>query len=54
VEGGQQLYFDVSIADLIHIRRNAPETLLLFPYAQNAMQLSIEIEVHEKVEEDEG
>jgi hypothetical protein len=44
VKGGLQPYFDVTFFDSVHIRRNAPDTLLLFPYAQNATEVSFVIQ----------
>lgn len=45
VEGGRQVYLDISLADVVHIRRNDPATLVVFPYAQNATEFSIEFDV---------
>jgi hypothetical protein len=39
------VYFDVSVVNVIHIRRNDPDTLVIFPYAQNATEFSIEFQV---------
>ena len=43
-EGGRQVYFDLSFGDLIHVRRNAPSTLAIFPYAQGAWEFSLTLE----------
>jgi hypothetical protein len=44
VDGGLQPYFDLTVFDSVHIRRNSPETLLLFPYAQGATEVSFIIQ----------
>ena len=43
-EGGRQLYVDLSLMDFIYVRRNAPSTLAIFPYAQEAWEFSLRLE----------
>ncbi len=50
-EGGRQLYFDVSVMEMFHVRRNAPETLSIFPYAQGATELQVFIDVAKLMED---
>lgn len=44
-EGGRQLYVDFSIMDFVYVRRNAPSTLSVFPYAQGAWEFALRLEV---------
>ncbi|MEZ4241970.1 MAG: hypothetical protein R3F59_38630, partial [Myxococcota bacterium] len=43
-EGGRQLFVDLSLLGFVHVRRNAPSTLAVFPYAEGAWELSILID----------
>ena len=43
-EGGRQLFVDLSFMDMFHVRRNAPSTLSIFPYAQGAWEFSFVID----------
>lgn len=45
VDGGGALFAELSILDLLFVRHNAPDTLLLFPYAQGATEVLVRIHV---------
>lgn len=45
VDGGGAFYAELSILDLLFVRHNAPDTLLLFPYAQGATEVLVRIHV---------
>jgi hypothetical protein len=40
-EGGRSLFVELDALGFVHVRRNSPSTLTVFPYAQDAWELSI-------------
>lgn len=43
VDGGGAFFAELAILDMLYVRRNAPDTLLLFPYAQGATEVLVRI-----------
>jgi hypothetical protein len=43
VDGGGAFFAELAILDMLYVRRNAPETLLLFPYAQGSTEVLVRI-----------